>query len=176
MSSGKSMLHHRVLPGPTLVSLSWHPHRNGADDFRPEFCASDWCAPSVILTMIPYIRHHHLLDTSRADRRVSMGRLDATHYCDGNFHRRPKSRRHFLRSSNCWKLCRLHPMTVIVSIFVWGLIIGGGNRSAARRAAYRQRIKVLLARYVWRRRLRERAVELPEVAPAVPEPEIATLS
>ncbi len=69
----------------------------------------------------------------------------------------------------------LHPMTVIVSIFVWGLIIGGviGPLLAVPLTAT---IKVLLARYVWRRRLRERAVELPEVAPAVPEPEIATHS
>jgi len=67
----------------------------------------------------------------------------------------------------------LHPMTVIVSIFVWGLIIGGviGPLLAVPLTAT---IKVLLARYVWRRRLRERAVELPEVAPAVPEPEVAT--
>src|SRR5213592_259889 len=66
----------------------------------------------------------------------------------------------------------LHPMTVIVSIFLWGLIIGGviGPLLAVPLTAT---IKVLLARYVWRRRLRERAVELPEVAPAVPEPEIA---
>jgi predicted PurR-regulated permease PerM len=69
----------------------------------------------------------------------------------------------------------LHPMTVIVSIFVWGLIIGGviGPLLAVPLTAT---IKVLLARYVWRRRLRERAVELAEVAPAVPEPEIATHS
>jgi predicted PurR-regulated permease PerM len=69
----------------------------------------------------------------------------------------------------------LHPMTVIVSIFVWGLIIGGviGPLLAVPLTAT---IKVLLARYVWRRRLRERAVELPEVAPAVPEPEIVTHS
>jgi predicted PurR-regulated permease PerM len=69
----------------------------------------------------------------------------------------------------------LHPMTVIVSIFVWGLIIGGviGPLLAVPLTAT---IKVLLARYVWRRRLRERAVELPDVAPAVPEPEIATHS
>ena len=66
----------------------------------------------------------------------------------------------------------LHPMTVIVSIFVWGLIIGGviGPLLAVPLTAT---IKVLLARYVWGRRLRERAVELAEVAPATPEPEIA---
>src|SRR5262249_30400311 len=53
----------------------------------------------------------------------------------------------------------LHPMTVIVSIFVWGLIIGGviGPLLAVPLTAT---IKVLLARYVWRRRLRERPVEL----------------
>jgi len=69
----------------------------------------------------------------------------------------------------------LHPMTVIVSIFVWGLLIGGviGTLLAVPLTAT---IKVLLARYVWRRRLKEHAVELPEVAPAVPEPEIATHS
>jgi predicted PurR-regulated permease PerM len=69
----------------------------------------------------------------------------------------------------------LHPMTVIVSIFVWGLIIGGviGPLLAVPLTAT---IKVLLARYVWRRRLKERAVEFTEVAPAVPEPEIATHS
>jgi predicted PurR-regulated permease PerM len=69
----------------------------------------------------------------------------------------------------------LHPMTVIVSIFLWGLIIGGviGPLLAVPLTAT---IKVLLARYVWRRRLRERPIELAEVAPAVPEPEIATHS
>src|SRR5881396_783348 len=67
----------------------------------------------------------------------------------------------------------LHPMTVIVSIFLWGLIIGGviGPLLAVPLTAT---IKVLLARYVWKRRLRERAVESAEVAPAVPEPEVAT--
>ena len=69
----------------------------------------------------------------------------------------------------------LHPMTVIVSIFVWGLIIGGviGPLLAVPLTAT---LKVLLARYVWRRRLRERPVEFAEIAPAVPEPEIATRS
>src|SRR5207253_8104272 len=42
----------------------------------------------------------------------------------------------------------LHPMTVIVSIFVWGLIIGGviGPLLAVPLTAT---VKVLLARYVW---------------------------
>jgi len=49
----------------------------------------------------------------------------------------------------------LHPMTVIVSIFVWGLIIGGiiGPLLAVPLTAT---LKVLLGRYVWGRRLREK--------------------
>ncbi len=49
----------------------------------------------------------------------------------------------------------LHPMTVIVSIFVWGLLIGGllGPILAVPLTAT---IKVLLTRYVWGPRVRER--------------------
>jgi predicted PurR-regulated permease PerM len=49
----------------------------------------------------------------------------------------------------------LHPMTVIVSIFVWGLLIGGllGPILAVPLTAT---IKVLLARYVWGSRTKER--------------------
>jgi predicted PurR-regulated permease PerM len=49
----------------------------------------------------------------------------------------------------------LHPMTVIVSIFVWGLIIGGviGPLLAVPLTAT---LKVLFGRYVWGRNLRER--------------------
>src|SRR5437899_5871769 len=67
----------------------------------------------------------------------------------------------------------LHSMTVIVSIFVWGLIIGGviGPLLAVPLTAT---VKVLLGRYVWGRRLREQTVELSEPAPAVKEPEVAT--
>jgi predicted PurR-regulated permease PerM len=52
----------------------------------------------------------------------------------------------------------LHPMTVIVSIFAWGLIIGGviGPLLAVPLTAA---MKVLLARYVWGRRLREQTIE-----------------
>src|SRR5215510_8962640 len=48
----------------------------------------------------------------------------------------------------------LHPMTVIVSIFVWGLIIGGviGLLLAVPLTAT---LKVLFGRYVWSRHLRE---------------------
>ena len=52
----------------------------------------------------------------------------------------------------------LHPMTVIVSIFVWGLLIGGllGPLLAIPLTAT---LKVLLARYVWGPRLREEVME-----------------
>ena len=60
----------------------------------------------------------------------------------------------------------LHPMTVIVSIFVWGLLIGGllGPILAVPLTAT---VKVLLARYVWGRRLRERVAEAIEEVPVV---------
>jgi predicted PurR-regulated permease PerM len=66
----------------------------------------------------------------------------------------------------------LHPMTVIVSIFVWGLIIGGviGPLLAVPLTAT---VKVLLGRYVWGRRLREETVESSQAAVAVEEPEVA---
>ena len=60
----------------------------------------------------------------------------------------------------------LHPMTVIVSIFIWGLLIGGllGPLLAIPLTAT---IKVLLARYVWGRRLREEVMETIEEVPIV---------
>jgi predicted PurR-regulated permease PerM len=53
----------------------------------------------------------------------------------------------------------LHPMTVIVSIFVWGLIIGGviGPLLAVPLTAT---LKVLFGRYVWGRRLREQPLPI----------------
>jgi len=67
----------------------------------------------------------------------------------------------------------LHPMTVIVSIFAWGLIIGGiiGPLLAVPLTAT---IKVILARYVWGRRLREQVLHSTEATLAVQEAEIAT--
>jgi predicted PurR-regulated permease PerM len=64
----------------------------------------------------------------------------------------------------------LHPMTVIVSIFVWGLLIGGllGPLLAIPLTAT---IKVLLARYVWGARLREQVMENIEEVPVVREAE-----
>ncbi len=66
----------------------------------------------------------------------------------------------------------LHPMTVIVSIFVWGLLIGGllGPILAVPLTAT---IKVLLMRYVWSRRLREEQTESIERVPVVAKPERA---
>ena len=66
----------------------------------------------------------------------------------------------------------LHPMTVIVSIFVWGLLIGGllGPILAVPLTAT---AKVLLARYVWGRRLRERVADAVEEVPVGKESESA---
>src|SRR5438094_217954 len=63
----------------------------------------------------------------------------------------------------------LHPMTVIVSIFVWGLLIGGllGPILAVPLTAT---IKVLLTRYVWgpsvRERVRDQVASVPVVRAA----------
>jgi len=64
----------------------------------------------------------------------------------------------------------LHPMTVIVSIFLWGLLIGGllGPILAVPLTAT---AKVLLARYVWGRRIREEMTDHIEQVPVVREAE-----
>jgi len=69
----------------------------------------------------------------------------------------------------------LHPMTVIVSIFVWGLIIGGvlGPLLAVPLTAT---IKVLLTRYVWGPHLREEVTESIEQIPVLEESQAATQS
>ena len=66
----------------------------------------------------------------------------------------------------------LHPMTVIVSIFIWGLLIGGllGPILAVPLTAT---VKVLLARYVWGRRLREKVADAVEEVPVVKHSERA---
>lgn len=66
----------------------------------------------------------------------------------------------------------LHPMTVIVSIFVWGLLIGGllGPILAVPLTAT---AKVLLARYVWGRRLRDKVADAVEEVPVVKQTESA---
>ena len=62
----------------------------------------------------------------------------------------------------------LHPMTVIVSIFVWGLLIGGllGPMLAVPLTAT---IKVLLTRYVWGPGQRERVRDQIKSSPVVQE-------
>jgi predicted PurR-regulated permease PerM len=62
----------------------------------------------------------------------------------------------------------LHPMTVIVSIFVWGLLIGGllGPILAVPLTAT---IKVLLTRYVWGPRMRDRVRDQVDSLPVVRE-------
>ena len=69
----------------------------------------------------------------------------------------------------------LHPMTVIVSIFVWGLLIGGllGPILAVPLTAT---LKVLLARYVWGRRLREKVADAVDEVPVVKRTESAAQS
>jgi predicted PurR-regulated permease PerM len=66
----------------------------------------------------------------------------------------------------------LHPMTVIVSIFIWGLLIGGllGPILAVPLTAT---LKVLLARYVWGRRLREKVADAVDEVPVVKRTESA---
>lgn len=66
----------------------------------------------------------------------------------------------------------LHPMTVIVSIFIWGLLIGGllGPILAVPLTAT---AKVLLARYVWGRRLREKVADAVDEVPVVKRSESA---
>ncbi len=66
----------------------------------------------------------------------------------------------------------LHPMTVIVSIFVWGLLIGGllGPILAVPLTAT---IKVLLARYVWGRRLHDEVMHSVGSVPIVKASETA---
>jgi predicted PurR-regulated permease PerM len=66
----------------------------------------------------------------------------------------------------------LHPMTVIVSIFIWGLLIGGllGPILAVPLTAT---AKVLLARYVWGRRLREKVADAVDEIPVVKASESA---
>src|SRR5205807_6559818 len=66
----------------------------------------------------------------------------------------------------------LHPMTVIDSSFVWGLLVGGllGPILAVPLTAT---IKVLLTRYVWGERLRDEAIEAIEEVPVVAEAETA---
>jgi predicted PurR-regulated permease PerM len=48
----------------------------------------------------------------------------------------------------------LHPMTVMASVFVWSLLLGG-LLGAILAVPMTATVKVLLRRYIWERRLRE---------------------
>src|SRR4029077_17622110 len=69
----------------------------------------------------------------------------------------------------------LNPMTVMVSVFFLGLIIGGliGPLLAVPLTAT---VKVLLGRYVWGRRLREKIEDSVKSIPVVEEQEVVTRS
>jgi len=58
----------------------------------------------------------------------------------------------------------LHPMTVIVSVFVWSLLMGG-LLGAILAVPMTATIKVLLKRYVWERRLKEAIITAESVGP-----------
>jgi predicted PurR-regulated permease PerM len=55
----------------------------------------------------------------------------------------------------------LHPMTVIVSVFVWSLLMGG-LLGAILAVPMTATVKVLLRRYVWERRFRADNVAVTE--------------
>src|SRR5438128_8376903 len=64
----------------------------------------------------------------------------------------------------------LHPMTVIVSIFVWGLLIGGLLRPILA-VPLTATLKVLLAGYVWGDCLRKQVMHSVEQVPVVQQSE-----
>jgi len=67
----------------------------------------------------------------------------------------------------------LHPMTVIASVFVWGLLLGG-LLGAILAVPLTATLKVLLRRYIWERRLRsDEPVIVTEETVAVHEAQIA---
>src|SRR5262245_66453109 len=94
-----------------------------------------------------------------------MGGLDPPDRCDRDFHRDTECGRPSLRPRIVGNYVGLHPMTVIVSIFVWGLIIGGviGPLLAVPLTAT---LKVLFGRSVWGRRLREQVLPIERVLAA----------
>jgi predicted PurR-regulated permease PerM len=68
----------------------------------------------------------------------------------------------------------LHPLTVIFSVFVWSLLMGG-LLGAILAVPMTATLKVLLKRYVWERRLRslEEALAASPAVPAAPTPAAA---
>ena len=68
----------------------------------------------------------------------------------------------------------LHPMTVIVSVFVWVLLLGG-LLGAILAVPLTATIKVLLRRYIWQRKLRADAAFIPPSPPTDSPPPAADL-
>jgi hypothetical protein len=82
--------------------------------------------------------------------------------CDRDVHRHTESGTSLYEPPIVGNYVGLHPMTVSVSIFVWGLSIGGvvGPLLAVPLTAT---LKVLFGRCVWGRRLREQALPIERV-------------
>ncbi len=64
----------------------------------------------------------------------------------------------------------LHPMTIIVSVFAWSLVVGG-LLGALLAVPLTATLKVLLKRYIWERSIARRRIEMPE-APGIVAVEI----
>src|SRR4030095_6079921 len=69
----------------------------------------------------------------------------------------------------------LHPMTVIVSVFVWSLLMGG-LLGAILAVPMTATIKVLLKRYVWERRFRHETALPTEETFAVEQAQFVDIS
>ena len=161
-------LRHRLLPR----SASRLPGRWRADRHRALHSIGLNFAPLigllvVVLTMIPYIGIVLCWVPAVLIAAAQWGDWCASAYRSRSFSSSCKiSKRFFYAPRIVGNSVGLHPMTVIVSIFVWGLLIGGLLGPDPRRAAHRD-AKVLLARYVWGRRLREEVTDAVEDVPVV---------
>jgi predicted PurR-regulated permease PerM len=98
--------------------------------------------------------------------------LDASDHRDGNFIVIQNLEGLFYAPRIVRNYVGLHPMTVIVSIFVWGLIVGGviGPLLAVPLTAT---LTVLFGRYVSGRHLREQYLQM-ETAFTAEDMEVAT--
>ena len=108
-------------------------------------------------------RNHHLLGAGCSNRRRrSNARTCNPLGCDRDVHRHTESGTSLYEPPIVGNYVGLHPMTVSVSIFVWGLSIGGvvGPLLAVPLTAT---LKVLFGRCVWGRRLREQALPIERV-------------
>ena len=153
-------LRHRLLPR-AIAGLPDRRHADwpGAHGAGSQFRAAHWNVGRASHHDSLH-RHRRLLGASGVDRGRAVGRLVAPvlGHRDLIFFGLQNLEAIFLAPKIVDDSVGLHPMTVIVSIFVWGLLIGGllGPILAVPLTAT---IKVLLARYVWGRRLREQVEE-----------------